>query len=108
MSIVTHPANAAFRSGWDLAFGKNEELAVAHDIPRRNRMEAWTSVERAIHSAAQAVEAMPADIRLTEAGILLGRAQSKVADFIDGFGRCAVPNCTAQPLPNKSVCSDHV
>lgn len=27
MSIVSHPANGAYRSGWDLAFGKKEPEA---------------------------------------------------------------------------------
>jgi hypothetical protein len=40
-------------------------------------------VERAIFDAAQLVEEMPADTRLTEAVNLLAAARNKVADFID-------------------------
>jgi len=57
---------------------------VTKDLPRRIHMELWTPAERAIHDAVQVVEAMPADVRLTEAVQLLGQAQAKVADFVDG------------------------
>lgn len=43
-----------------------------------------TPAELAIRAAIEAVEALPADVRLTEAVNLLDRAKSKVADFIDG------------------------
>jgi hypothetical protein len=42
------------------------------------------TAERAIRDAVLAVEQMPADVRLTEAVILLGQAQEKVANFVDG------------------------
>lgn len=53
------------------------------DIPRANRMDRWTAAERAIHEAVQIVESLGADTRLTEAVVLLGRAQAKVAEFVD-------------------------
>lgn len=53
------------------------------NIPRRNQMRQWCEAERAIHEAVQAVERMPADVRLTDAVILLGKARDKVADFVD-------------------------
>ena len=57
------------------------------DIPRRNRVDQWTDAERAIDVAMQAVEDMPADVRLTDAVVLLGAARASVADFVDGVER---------------------
>lgn len=53
-------------------------------IPRRSKVLEWTPAEKAINDAVQAVETMPADVRLTEAVCLLSQAQNKVADFVDG------------------------
>lgn len=55
-----------------------------NEIPRRAQMQQWTPAERAIYDALQAVEAMPADERLTDAVVLLGAARDSVADFVDG------------------------
>ena len=55
------------------------------DTPRRNQMTQWTPAEHAIYHAALAVEAMPADPRLTEAVVLLGAARDSVADYVDGI-----------------------
>lgn len=52
--------------------------------PRRIYMEQWTPAERAIHDALVEVEKMPADTRLTMAGVKLDEAQRLVADFVDG------------------------
>lgn len=41
--------------------------------------------ELAIREAMLAVEDMPPDVRLTEAGVLLEKARNKVADFVDGI-----------------------
>lgn len=57
---------------------------MADEIPRRVRVDKFTSAERAIYDAIQAVEAVGADVRLTDAVVLLGAAQSSVADFVDG------------------------
>jgi hypothetical protein len=54
------------------------------DIPRRIRVDLFTPAEKAIWDAQQEVEKLPADIRLTEAGTLLGQARNKVSDFVDG------------------------
>jgi hypothetical protein len=51
---------------------------------RRHRLDLNEPAELAIYEAMQAVEKMPADIRLTHAGIKLMEARSLVADFIDG------------------------
>lgn len=51
---------------------------------RRNDLLEMTPAELAIREAVLLVERLPPDTRLTEAVVLLGQAQSKVADFIDG------------------------
>ncbi len=53
-------------------------------IKRRNKLWLNEPAELAIRAAVAAVEAMPADERLTAAVILLVEAGEKVADFIDG------------------------
>lgn len=55
-----------------------------NDIPRRCRIDLYCDAERAIAAAVAAVEAMPADPRLTDAVILLGAAKDSVADYVDG------------------------
>lgn len=62
---------------------------MTNDVPRRIRIDQFTPAEKAIYDAQQAVEAMPADVRLTKAGNLLGEARDLVADFVDGInGEC--------------------
>ena len=53
-------------------------------IPRRCRIDLATPAEKAIRRAREWVEGMPADVRLTEASILIGTALDKVADFLEG------------------------
>lgn len=52
---------------------------------RRSRVDLMTAAELAIREAVRVVEAMDADERLTEAVVRLGRAQSHVADYVDGI-----------------------
>jgi len=59
---------------------------MGNEIPRRCYIDKLVPAERAIHDAIVAVEAMPADRRLTEAQILLAQAKDKVSDFVDGVG----------------------
>jgi hypothetical protein len=54
------------------------------DIPRRCRMDRMVPAELAILKALEAVEAMAADIRLTDAVVMLGYARNRVADYVDG------------------------
>jgi hypothetical protein len=54
------------------------------EIPRRARLDLFTPAERAIYDAVQAVEAVGADVRLTDAVILLQAARDSVADYVDG------------------------
>lgn len=53
-------------------------------IPRRCFVDRMTPAELAIREAMRIVEEMGADVRLTRAVILLGKAQDAVADFVDG------------------------
>lgn len=54
-----------------------------HTIPRRVRVDKMTAAELAIRTAIEVVEAAGADVRLTDAVILLGAAKDSVADFVD-------------------------
>ena len=58
-------------------------MQMVDGLPRRIRYECFTPAEIAIYDAVQAVEAMPADTRLTEAVVLLQQARDKVADYVD-------------------------
>lgn len=53
-------------------------------FPRRSRIDMLTPVEKTLYDAMQAVESLTADVRLTEAVILLQQARDKVADFVEG------------------------
>lgn len=55
------------------------------NFPRRNRVDLYAPAEAAISASVLEVEKMDGDTRLTEAVILLGKAQSKVADYVDGI-----------------------
>lgn len=52
--------------------------------PRRICLDKMTPAENAIREAVIAVEAAGADVRLTNAVILLQAAREHVADFVDG------------------------
>jgi hypothetical protein len=64
--------------------------------PRRIQMEKWVPAEKAIREAVLAVEAMPADVRLTDAVVLLQAAKDSVADFVDGIDKRRIVT-TAMP-----------
>lgn len=53
------------------------------DFPRRVCIDRFTPAEKAIYDALVAVESVGCDPLLTEAVVLLGQAQDKVADFVD-------------------------
>lgn len=61
---------------------------MSNDFPRRNRLDKMVPAELKIRDAICGVEDMPADVRLTNAQILLGRAQDLVADYVDGLHHC--------------------
>jgi hypothetical protein len=62
---------------------------------RRNRMDLFSPAELAIYNAQVEVEKIGADVRLTNAGILLQQARYLVADFIDGVDQ-------SSPTPTES------
>jgi hypothetical protein len=85
-------------------------LAERHGIPRRNRMDFWSPGECAIQGAVNVVEGMGADVRLTDAVILLGKAREAVADFVDALGTDAKGLCVAcgrQPSSHRFDCPNH-
>lgn len=51
--------------------------------PRRVRIDLASPAEKAIRDAMRAVEVMAADVRLSQAVVLLGQALDKVADYVD-------------------------
>ena len=57
------------------------------EISRRNRIDLNTPAELAIRAAVDEVERAGADLRLTDAVVLLGEAREAVADFVDGIER---------------------
>ncbi len=52
-------------------------------FPRRSRVDKFTPAETAIRAALQAVETVGADVRLTDAVVLLGHAADRLADFVE-------------------------
>ena len=54
-----------------------------NNIPRRNDMSQWVEAEGLIFDALVGVESMGADPLLTDAVVLLEKARSKVADYVD-------------------------
>lgn len=85
-------------------------------FPRSIRTDLFTPAETAIRTALIAVEAVGADPLLTDAVILLGDAQKKVAEWVDreiAAGRMAMPKppCKHPFGRNKEgwcfECGDH-
>jgi hypothetical protein len=52
-------------------------------FPRRSCIYLLTPAEKAVWDAAQAVEKLGADVRLTDAVVLLQQAREKLADYFD-------------------------
>ena len=69
---------------------KREELNTPKML-RRVRLDLNTPAELAIFKAMQEVEKAGADVRLTEATMLLAKAKDCVADFIDGVEQSIPP-----------------
>ena len=55
-----------------------------NSIPRCNQLDLNTPAELAIRKAIDAIEDPPADPRLTNAVIDLGKALNHLADYVDG------------------------
>jgi hypothetical protein len=84
---------------------------MSDEIPRRICIDLFTPAETAIYFAAQAVERMPPDERLTKAGDLLYQARMLVADFVDGvrppFATKYVRRVRASDLLDELEADDH-
>jgi hypothetical protein len=75
-------------------------------FPRRIRRDLYTPAEQAISAAVTAVEAVGADVRLTNAVIKLGEAQRDVADYIDDAiraGKMPMPESRASVSPGGAA-----
>jgi hypothetical protein len=57
---------------------------LTNNLSRRSQLFANSSEELQIRQAVEAVEQMGADVRLTDAIVLLQAARESVADFLDG------------------------
>lgn len=58
-------------------------MQIVNGIARRRQIYSYTPAELAIREALLAVEAVGADVRLTEAVVLLGKAADAVADYVE-------------------------
>ena len=67
---------------------------IVDGMPRRCRVDLMTPAELAIRNAMQSVEAAGADVRLTQAVILLETARERVADYVDATADSAVSEHT--------------
>ncbi|SEG56485.1 hypothetical protein SAMN05421819_3574 [Bryocella elongata] len=65
-------------------------MQLVNGFPRRNRIDLQTRGEKVIREAILAIEMLGADQLLTEAVILLGEAQTKVADWAEATGNLDV------------------
>lgn len=75
------------------------------EIPRRCCLNKLSQAERAIHDAMAAVEAVGADVRLTDAVILLSAAKDSVADYVDNspeIRRCVQTVQPTSALPSAA------
>lgn len=78
-------------------------MSASDEIPRRIDVQRYVPAEHAIRAAVKAVEAMPADPRLTDAVCLLAKAKDRVADFVDG-----VPGIPAIPAAKPAEDDHHL
>jgi hypothetical protein len=72
------------------------------ELPRRIQVDKLIPAEKAIYDAVGAVEALPADTRLTKAVMLLQDARNAVADFVDGVNAEPV-STTEAPKPTENL-----
>ncbi len=76
------------------------------ETPRRIRLDLFTPAEKAIYDAAMEVEKVGADVKLTDAVILLQQARSLVADYVDQTNLTEKENSMRLPsnLQPNQVC----
>lgn len=61
-------------------------MTLVNGFPRRQRIDLLLPAEKAVYDAMQKVEELGADVRLTNAVILLGDVRNLVADYIEEKG----------------------
>lgn len=66
---------------------------------RRHRADLWTPSEKAIQDAIWEIEKIGADVKLTEAVILLQKAKELVSDFVDAKNDTVNPDPKPPPKP---------
>lgn len=79
LSIWTGEVNDEALNKLEDQLGGKYNLAI-----RRRTIEQLSKGERAIYDAVDTIEEMGADIRLTDAVVLLQEAREAVADYVDG------------------------
>lgn len=62
---------------------ESPKIFMVDGFPRRARLDLYEPAEKSIHSAVEYIENMGADVRLTDAVIMLQKAKDKVSDYID-------------------------
>lgn len=67
--------------------------------PRRAKLSEMTPAERALYDVVAIVESAGADVRLTDAVVLVQAARESVADYVDGIERRRVV-CVGDGLEN--------
>lgn len=73
-------------------------------FPRRNRLDLLTPAEKSIRAAVDAVEVAGCDPLLTDAVVLLGQAQDKVADFVEKAEPKKQPKLITAPDERNRCC----
>lgn len=62
---------------------KQKPMKSTENLPRRIRIDQSVPAELAIRNAVDEIEKMGADVRLTNAQVLLEKARELVADYVD-------------------------
>ena len=79
-------------------------------IPRKIRLDLMTPPEVALRAAMAAVEAMPADTRLTNASVKVGEALALVSDYVDeqmrGVSLVYTAQCSQKSYDDQGRCND--
>lgn len=76
-------------------------MSTSTEMSRRIDSARWTPAEHAITAAMRAVEAMAADVLLTQAVLLLEKARACVADYVDALPRVCEKDETACRAPHR-------
>ena len=79
-----------------------------HTTPRRNQINKMSPTEVAILSTIRVVENLGADVRLTDAVVLLQAARESVADFLDGVDSRRYVSNPPLPAPVPPVVAEEM